>query len=193
MRGFIQRVLLAGAVASAFAAPARAEDAAGVQSKVDAAMKSVKSFVVTTLYPAQAYSSTFVYVAPDRTRTAVAIAANTTDVVTVDGTSYSSKNGAPYEKAPLTPEQIARVRAAGSVKVTVLHPDVVVDGVTYGTFDTTVPLGAEVTLTCNYDKKSFRLARCSNADVTQTYKSYDDPKNTIDAPTNFVDAPKDVK
>jgi hypothetical protein len=70
---------------------------------------------------------------------------------------------------------------------------VIVDGVSYGAFDTTVPLGAGVTLICTYDKKSFRLARCSNADVTQTYKGYDDPANSIEAPTNVVDAPKDVK
>lgn len=182
--------MLAAGLLLAAAGPARADaSTADVQTRIDAAMKSARSFVIMTSYPAQSYASTLVYVAPDRSRVAVAIDANTTDIVTVGGTSYSSKNGAPFEKGPVTADDAARMKAIGSVKVGAIHPDVTIDGVAYGAFETTLPLGSVMTLTCAYDKRSFRLARCSNADVTQTYAGYDDPKNAVEAPSTFVDAP----
>jgi hypothetical protein len=183
------RFLLGAGLLAAVAGPARADAPADVQTRIDAAMKSAHSFVIVTSYPAQSYSSTIVYVAPDRSRVAVAIDANTTDIVTVGATSYSSKNGAPFEKGPVTPDEAVRMKAIGSVKVGAIHPDVTIDGVSYGAFETTLPLGSVMTLTCAYDKHSFRLARCSNDDVTQTYAGYDDPKNVVEAPSSFVDAP----
>ncbi len=155
---------------------------ADVQSKIDGAMKSAKSYVVTTRYPAQSYSSTLVYVAPDRYRVAVAVAATTTDVITVGATSYSSKNGAPFEKAPVSPEETERIKLISVVKVAAAHADVTVDGVTYGAFDTAPPAGTSAGLTCTYDKKSYRLVRCANADWTQSFDDYDDPKNVVDVP-----------
>jgi hypothetical protein len=187
---FAQRSLIATTVLlGAVAAPARADMTSDVQLKVDAAMKSAKSFVVTTLYPAQAYSATLVHVAPDRSRVVVAVAATTTDIVTVGGTSYSSKNGAPFEKAALSADASARVHTFGDVKVGAIDADVTIDGVTYGAFETTFPLGADITLRCTYEKKSFRLVRCANGDVTQTYSGYNDPQNVVEPPTNVVDAP----
>jgi len=176
-------------VASMIAGPSRADASADVQTKVDGAMKSAKSYVVTTVYPAQAYSSTLVYVAPDRSRVAVAIAAHTTDVITVGNTSYSSKNGTPFEKAPVSSDESARLKSIGRVKVGALQADVTADGITYGAFETTIPLGSVVTVTCTYDKKSFRLARCVNDEVTQTYNHYDDPNNVVEMPKNAVEAP----
>jgi len=193
MKPIVRPTLLAAMLAGAAAAPAQADTTADLQTKIDAAMTHAKSFVVTTLYPAQAYSSTLVYVAPDRSRVAVAIAANTTDVVTVGNTSYSSKNGAPFEKADVSAEAGQRLKSIGSTKVTALHADVALGGTRYGAFETTLPLGADVTLTCTYDKKSFRLARCANDDVTETYSNYDDPKNVVEIPSNIAATPKDTK
>jgi hypothetical protein len=118
------------------------------------------------------------------------MAANTTDIVTVGARSFRSRNGAPFEKTSVAPPADGRLRAIGSVKVGALHADVTIAGITYGTFDTTVALGAPVTLRCTYDKRSFRLARCANDDVTQTYENYDDPQNTVTAPNDGVDASK---
>jgi hypothetical protein len=193
MNQIARRSAIAALLVCSAALPARADVAADLQQKIDAAMRNAKSFVVTTLYPAQAYSSTLVYVAPNRSRVAVAIAASTTDVVTVGDTSYSSKNGAPFEKAAVLPEESARLKSIGSVKVETVRADITTEGATYGAFETSVPLGSAVTLTCTYDKKSFRLARCANGEVTQTYKNYDDPNNTVETPTNFVDVPKGGK
>ncbi len=159
---------------------------ADVQTKIDGALKSAKSFVVTTRYPLQAYVATLVVVAPDRSRLAVAVSANTTDVVTVGATSYSSTNGTPFVKSAVSAEDDAPLVPTGSVKVGALRADVTIDGVTYGAFETTVPLGAAITLTCAYDKRSFRLERCANDDVTRTYGSYDDPKNVVELPTDIV-------
>jgi len=163
-------------------APALADTTADVQSKVDGAMKSVKSFVVTTQYPAQNYASTLVYVAPDRYRMAVAIAASTTDVIAIGSTSYSSKNGAAFEKTPLTPEESARIKQIAKVKVHAPHEDVTIGGIIYGAFDEAAPQGADTGLTCTYDKKSYRLVRCANADWTQNFGAYDDPKNVVEPP-----------
>jgi hypothetical protein len=187
------RAVTAALLLGSVAAPARADVSADVQTKVDGAMQSAKSYVVTTSYPAQAYSATLVYVAPDRSRVAVAIAARTTDVITVGNTSYSSKNGTPFEKAPVLPDESARLKSIGRVKVGAIRPDITTGGVTYGAFETTVPLGAAVTLTCMYDKKSFRLARCVNNEVTQTYNHYDDPINVVEMPKNAIDAAQDTK
>jgi hypothetical protein len=188
----LRTALVVLAVGSA-AAAARADATTGVQTKIDRALKSAKSFVVTTQYPAQSYASTLVYVAPDRSRLAVAVDANTTDVVTIGSTSYSSKNGAPFEKSTATPDANSRTGPLGNVKVGTIRADVTIGGVPYGAFDTTLPLGTIVTLTCTYDKKSFRLARCVNDDVTRTYGSYDDPENVVEPPADFVEAPKDEK
>ena len=193
MKQIALRTAIAALCWCSVAAAARADATAGVQTKIDGALKGAKSFVVRTQYPAQAYSSTLVYDAPGRSRLAVAIAANTTDVVTIGGTIYSSKNGAPFERAALSPDPNARVAPLGSVKVDAIRADVKIGGVAYGAFETTLPLGTAVTLTCAYDKKSFRLARCVNHDVTRTYESYDDSQNVVEAPANFVEAPKEIK
>jgi hypothetical protein len=176
------------------AASARADTAATVQKKIDGALKSARSFSVTTLYPAQAYSATLVYVAPDRSRLAVAVAATTTDVISVGNAVYTSKNGAVFEKAAVVAGDGAAAAPLGSVNVGAIRADVAIDGVAYGAFETTLPLGTVVTLTCAYDNRSFRLARCVSSDVTRTYGSYDDPKNVVEPPAGFVEAspaPKD--
>jgi len=182
------RSALAAMLLAAAASPAPADESANVQSRIDAAMKSAKSFAVTTQYPAEAYSATLVHVAPDRSRVVVAIAATTTDVVTVGSASSSSKNGAAFQKVESPADASVRARLGGSLKVGALDPDVTVAGVTYGAFETTLPLGRAATLKCTYDKRSFRLVLCSNADVTQTYSAYDDPSNVVEPPTNLDQA-----
>ncbi len=186
MNQFVQRFVTALVLMSAVGLPADADEIADVQARIDSAMKSAKSFVVRTVDPAQNYSSTIIHIAPNRSRIIVAVAATTTDLVAVGDTEYSSRNGAPFEKAPVTPEESARLRSIGTVKIAAVRPDVNVDGVTYGAFDTTAPLSAATTLMCTYFKKSYRLVRCVGDDVTQVYKSYDDPANVVDPPTNVA-------
>jgi hypothetical protein len=186
MNQFAQRFAMAVLLVGALALPADADAIADVQTHIDAAMKSAKSFVVTTLDPAQNYSSTVIHIAPDRSRIVVAVAATTTDLVAVGETEYSSKNGAPFEKATVTPQESARLKAIGTVKIAAVRPDVSVDGVTYGAFDAALPFGVATTLTCTYFKKSYRLVRCISDDVTQVYKAYDDPSNVVEVPTNVA-------
>jgi hypothetical protein len=189
--------IVVGIVAAAWgacSAAACADGAAAIQSRIDGALKSAHSFSVTTLYPAEAYSATLVYVAPNRSRLAVALAATTTDIITIGSVVYTSHNGAPFERAAASAAEGPDAATPGSVKVGVVRADVTIDGVAYGAFDTTLPLGTIVTLTCAYDKRSFRLARCVNSDVTRTYGSYDDPQNVVEPPASFVEAsplPKD--
>jgi hypothetical protein len=194
MERIVAGIVAAASCACLATAPAQADMAATVQMKIDGALKTVRSFSVTTLYPAQAYSATLVYVAPNRSRLAVAIAASTTDIITIGNAIYSSKNGAPFEKSGAPAGDAPPLIPLGSVKVGAVRADVTIDGVAYGAFDTTLPLGTTVTLTCAYDKRSFRLARCVNSNVTRTYGSYDDPQNVVEPPDSFVQpspAPKD--
>jgi hypothetical protein len=189
MKQIALRTAIVSACLCSVAAAARADATAGVQTKIDGALKSAKSFVVMTRYPAQSYASTLVYVAPNRSRLAVAIAASTTDVITIGGRMYSSKNGAPFEKGAVPPDADVYTVPPGGVKVAALRADITLGGVAYGAFDTRLALGTPVTLTCAYDKQSFRLARCVNDEVTRTYGNYDDPHNVVEAPADFVEAP----
>ncbi len=109
--------------------------------------------------------------------------------MTIGHTIYSSKNGAPFEKSAIAADAQPRDTPVGSVKVGELRPDVTLHGRTYGSFETTVELGKVLTLTCTYDKLRFRLIRCANDDVSQTYTNFDDPANSIEAPRDAIDAP----
>ena len=103
MNQIVLRAVLAALLLGSVAVAARADASADVQAKIDAAMAGTKSFVVVTAFPAQAYASTLVYVAPNRSRLTVAVAASTTDVIVVGETSYSSKNGASFRKSDPCP------------------------------------------------------------------------------------------
>ncbi len=199
MNEFARRFGLSLLLVCAGSSAAQADGMSDLQKKLDGALKSAKSFVISTRYPAQAYASSLTFVAPNRTRVSVAVAATTTDVITIGQTLYSSKNGAPFEKSPVgQPSGAPPPAVVGSVKVSALEPDITVEGVTYGAFDTIVSLDKPVTLACRYTKHDFRLVRCTNGEVSQSYTSYNDPANIIEAPPGAVDspkvdAPKDVK
>ncbi len=185
----VSAVITGCALTFILSAAAQADSLVDLQAKLDGAFKGARSYVVTTSYPAQTYASTIVYVAPDRTRVAVAVSANTTEIVTIGKMTYRSRNGEPFERSATSADSGPRPPGVGRIKVTGLHADVRTGGVTYGAFETTVPLGKLLTLTCTYDKKNYRVMQCANAEVTQTYNDYDNPQNTVDAPSNAVDAP----
>ena len=165
---------------------ARADDAATLRSKVGAAMQAAKSFVVTTA-AATGFSVTMTYAAPDRYHSTLAYAGANRDVVLVGPVAYISSDGQTYRKTEAPPEVIAAQGQLRDVPVDQVLPDKTIGAKTWGQFATTSagPL-KDQHLTCTYDKKTYRIAECSNEGLTLTFSRYDDPANVVTIPVNVV-------
>lgn len=174
--------LLAGAAQlAAAAAPAAADDLATVNAKVGAAMHAAKSFVLTTA--TGGFSGAMTYVAPDRYRTSLAYNGTTYDVVVIGKDGYVSANGSPYRKVDAPPEFLQTQVQLRDVPVDAVLPDTTVNGTVYGQFATTsAGPQHDQHLTCTYDKKTYRIARCANESLTIGFAKYDDPANAVAAP-----------
>lgn len=183
MKQYARLALTALSVVCA-ASPARADDRADVQHKVSAALKASKSFVATTLIPAAGASTISVFVAPDRVKTDVAYGTNATTVIVVGSDSYTSRNGGPFEKAEVPPNVLVQLKSLTEVNVLGIAPDVLESGARFGAFTTVVGGPMTVTLTCTYDKKTYRLAKCASDQIIQTFARYDDPKNVVEPPAS---------
>ncbi|MFN2461088.1 MAG: hypothetical protein ABR591_10435 [Candidatus Velthaea sp.] len=183
MKQFARLALAAALIVSTAAAPARADDKFDLQSKLTAALKAARSFVATTVVVANGVSTTTTYVAPDRTKTDVLLGQSTRQIITIGDVSYTSRDGAAFERGTVPTALVAQLKSLTEVSVSALAPDVAADGATYGAFKTIVGLAPQaVTLTCTYDKKTYRLAKCASSEVIQTFGNYDDPKNVVEAP-----------
>jgi len=180
------RVALVAVLLVYCAVPAWADDKSDLQAKVSGALKHAKSFVATSLSVQMGLSTTTVFVAPDRTKTSVAIAGQTRDIVTIGEAVYISSNGGPFEKRT-SPAVLAQIKALSDVSISAIVPDVTVGGVSYGAYQTVVDVpGVPITLTCTYDKKTYLPVKCSSDALVQTFGNYDDPKNVIEIPQGAV-------
>ncbi len=175
--------LLASAAQLASAAlPAAAEDAAGLNAKVGTAMHGAKSFVLTTT--TGGFSGAMTYVAPDRYRTSLAYNGTTYEVVVIGKDGYVSANGSPYRKVDAPPEFLQTQAQLRDVPVDTVLPDTTVGGTVYGQFATTsAGPQHDQHLTCTYDKKTYRIARCANESLAIGFAKYDDPANAVGIPT----------
>jgi hypothetical protein len=170
----------------ASAVPARADDLATVRAKVQTAMQSTKSFVVTTT-AMTGFSVTMTFVAPDRYHSVLSYSGTTRDVVLVGPIAYVSSDGQVYRKVDAPPEVIAAEAQLRSVPVDQVLPDKTAGGKTYGAFATTsAGPQKDQHLTCSYDKKTYRVAECSNEGLALTFSRYDDPANTVVIPANVA-------
>lgn len=79
---------------------------ATVRTKIGAALRSAKSFVVTTT-AATGFSVTMTFVTPDRYHSSLAYNRSNRDVVLVDRVAYVSSDGQAYHKTDAPPEVIA--------------------------------------------------------------------------------------
>lgn len=180
----ITTLALAALLAAAPAA-ARADDLATVRSKVGAAMSTAKSFVVTTT-AATGFSVTMTFVAPDRYHSSLSYNGVARDVVLAGPVAYVS-DGTAYRKTDAPPEVIAAQAQLRNVPVDAVLPDATAGGKTLGRFATT-SAGPEKDqrLTCTYDKKTYRIAGCSNEGFTLVFSRYDDPANVVAIPANVA-------
>jgi hypothetical protein len=168
------------------AAPARADDLATVRTKVQSAMQSTKSFVVATT-ATTGFTVTMTFVAPDRYHSVLNYSGTSRDVVLVGPIAYVSSDGQVYRKVDAPPEVIAAQAQLRNVPVDQVLPDRTAGGKTYGAFATTsAGPQKDQHLTCSYDKKTYRVAECSNEGLSLTFSRYDDPANTVTIPTNVT-------
>jgi hypothetical protein len=176
------------ALLAATSAGARADDASAVGARVTAAMESAKSFVVTTT-ASTGFSVTMTFVAPDRYHSALAYNGLNRDVVLVGSSAYVSEGGGVYRKTDAPAEVVAAGRQLREIPVERVLPDRTAGGTTWGRFATTSSGGQKVQhLICSYDKKTYRVAECSNEGLTLMFSRYDDPANAVSVPANVLPA-----
>jgi ABC-type glycerol-3-phosphate transport system substrate-binding protein len=169
---------------------ARADDAAELQANIRTAVQHAKSFTTTAIFLNSGIVIRTVFVAPDRYATSTAVDGDSRDVVIVGDTLYQRVNNGPFKKTPVPPEVAAQLKSQFDFTVTSIAPDQSAGGTTYGTFTSLVAAGPPaVTLTCTYEKTTYRPARCWNETLREDFAHYDDPANTVEAP----DAPKGAK
>jgi hypothetical protein len=168
------------------AVPARADDLATVRTKVQTAMQSAKSFVVATT-ASTGFTVTMTFVAPDRYHSVLNYSGTSRDVVLVGPIAYVSSDGQSYRRVDAPAEVVAAQAQLRNVPVDEVLPDKVAGGKTYGAFATTsAGPQKDQHLTCSYDKKTYRLAECSNEGLSLTFSRYDDPANTVVVPANVT-------
>ncbi|HZZ00605.1 MAG TPA: hypothetical protein VFE36_13640 [Candidatus Baltobacteraceae bacterium] len=181
MRTFVTAALLAVFV---FAVPASAADMASLQTNVRAALRSAKSFVVEVkikplpVAPMGA-SIQWTVVAPNRFRQVThGDPTGDDDTIIIGHNVYGNKNGA-WDVQTWDDHLVTGFEAdVFGVEIISVNGD--------GTFVMKDPLGGSDrdTLSCAYDKSTYRPVTCSNAGKTVTYGRYDDPSVTIPAPAH---------
>jgi hypothetical protein len=124
-----------------------------------------------------------VYVAPDRYATSTAVDGDSRDVVIVGDALYQRVNNGPFKKTPVPAEVAAQLKAQFDFTVTSIAADQNAGGTTFGTFTSLVAAGPPaVTLTCTYEKTTYRPVRCWNDTLRETFGHYDDAANIVDVP-----------
>lgn len=179
MRTFVTAAFLAVFV---LMLPAAAADTATLQSNVRSALRSAKSFVVSVkikplpIAPLGA-SIDWTVVAPNRFHQVTHGDPTGDDETIIIGHDvYGNKHGA-------WDVQTWDDHLVNGFEGDVFDVQIVSAG--DGTFVMRDPLGSESdTLSCTYDKATYRPLTCTNAGKTVTYGRYDDPTVTIPTPAH---------
>ncbi len=174
------------------ALPAHADDAGQLQAKIRTALRSAKTFVETVRIKPNSQvpaGGTIVYsvVAPDRFRQKTSgPEPGGDDTILVGHEVYGSKGvGRPWDVQTWSAELVTGFESD------VFNPEVVSVGPDtaggLGSFMRRDPNGfqKDATLSCTYEKATFRPAACSNEMYDITYSSYDDPSVVIPTPLRF--------
>ncbi len=175
------------ALLAALPVAARADELTDVRERVQAAMQWARSYVVTTT-SMTGFTVTMTYVAPDRYHSALAYGGAMRDVVLIGPVAYLSDDGGKtYRKTSAPPEVLQAQAQLHDVPVERLVPDRLIGGRVWGRF-TTVASGPQKDqyLTCDYDKRTYRINDCSNGGMTLTFSRYDDPSNAVTVPANVT-------
>jgi hypothetical protein len=158
--------------------PAAAADAQ-VKPKIIAAFALVKSYKLTVLGSVRSLG---VYVAPDRYAMTTMIEGKPIKTIIV-GHDYWVFADGKWEKSGtannLDSDIAGLIRSAKRDPRSAFVPlaDQTLDGKQLGTFGYTFKNGT--TETCNYDKSTYRVARCKAEELTLLYSGYNDPTNAV--------------
>jgi len=180
MRTFVVTAFLAVLLT---ALPVSAADTSTLQSNVRAALRSAKSFVVDVkikpmpVAPMGA-SLQWTVVAPNRYRQVThGDPSGDDDTIIIGHNVYGHKHGA--WDVQTWDDHLVTGFEGGVFDVQIVSAGV-------GTFVMKDPLGRneDDTLSCTYDKATYRPLTCSNAGKTVTYGRYDDPTVTIPTPAH---------
>jgi hypothetical protein len=164
---------------------------ASLQSSVRAALHAAKSFVVNVKIEPMAAAPlgagiTWTVVAPNRYRQVThGDSTGDDDTIIIGHDVYGNKHGS-WDVQTWDDGLVNGFEGdVFDIEVISAGPDRVVDGKTVGTFVRKSTVGPkDLTLTCTYDKATFRPLVCANRAETETYERYDDPSVTIPAPAH---------
>jgi hypothetical protein len=187
---------------SSVAKPVGADDAGATKAHLRAAAQSVTSGVIdlemTIPFP---IAVTMTYVG-GRTKAVTAANGMRMETYTVDGVLYMhTVPGDSWRKMAFDPQfptaqTLDVLRSAKDASISVL-PDRQEDGVPVGVIQLEVPLptpagtaavGPPAQLTCSYDKTTFHLRACANAQMSMTFSRYNDPSNAVVLPPEAANA-----
>jgi hypothetical protein len=164
---------------------------ASLQDGVRAALRSAKSFVVTVKINRSAIvplgaSIEWTVVAPNRYRQVTHGDPSGDETTVIIGHEvYGNKHGA-WDVQTWDDRLVSGFEGdVFDVHVVSIGPDRSQGGKTLGTFVMNATVGPSGgTLTCTYDKQTFRPLICGNDAQTVTYGRYDDPSVTIPTPAH---------
>ncbi len=177
---FARRVLSA-VLALLCTAPAGA--AVDVRAKVLAAYDAVKSYHITVLGSVR---STGTHQTPDRYKMTTVIDGKPLETIFI-GKNYWILTDGKWQKSDTTANNLdfdiagllRNARYASPSRFVALPP-VAVNGKAMGAFTFTFKNGSDET--CDYDLKTYLVARCKAEDLTILYSGYNDPSISIPTP-----------
>jgi hypothetical protein len=203
------RVLNGFALTIALAGTARADDLPAVTAKICSAAASVSSFVVlTSLAGTTGVSSRMTFVRPLRIKAVTTVGTMSTESYFVDGVVYVHSPMIGWQRmsvgeVKVTAASMNIANTLKSAKVSYL-PDRQEDGTLVGVFQVeslpgvssmlpsappAVATGpATQTMTCTFDKSTYRLRTCVSSLMTMTYSNYNDPANLVELPPDAKNA-----
>jgi len=204
------RVFSGLALAIALAGTARADDSALVTAKICSAAASVSSFVMQmSVTGTTGVSSRMTFVRPLRMKNVITFGTMSTESYLVDGIVYIHSPLIGWQKmsvgeAKAAAQSMNIADALKSAKVSYL-PDRQEDGTDVGVFQVESQLPgmggtllanrpastaapATQTMTCSFDKSTYRMRSCANSMMTMTYSNYNDPANVVELPAEAKNA-----
>jgi hypothetical protein len=134
--------------------------------------------------------------APGRAKAIALVGPFHIEMYQVDGMLYvHTQPGDSWRKMSYDPthppvQVLDSIRAAKNEQISVL-PDSQEDGLTVGVVQIEMQLpvpagmagvGPPASLTCSYDKATYRMRSCANQTMSMRFAKYDDPANTVELP-----------
>lgn len=170
-----------------------------LQKKMAAAAKNIKSFRFQLSSPMGMTSASTVIVHPMLMHMQIAGGPIVMEMYVAEGYMYRRIGSGAWQKqaipsmASLPTDAIKRLAEGTSMT---LGADVSDGGVTYGSYDVSVPTASvpgapaaqPMMMSCTYDKSTFLTHECKNSFFTETFLDYNGPDNVVTLPAELSTA-----